>query len=254
MGSSENVDSGKVIGQKSQFTQTCNRLSQFLKKKGSVGDLNNLGIYRTTFETNGSQQTAATTTTMNLLPMIEKSSDSSSSSVETNPQKPMNLFPQEFDFCKEQSTKKTESWKSDQPEKAQMTIFYGGQVIVFDDFPADKANEIMKLANKQNPTNNFTYIMMKNQKPADQSATNFGNNLIQELPKCRVPIPQPSVADLPIARRNSLTRFLEKRKDRITAIAPYQISSNKKIANSKNEENKAWLGLGAQFVKTEQYF
>lgn len=166
----------------------------------------------------------------------------------------MNLFPQEY----EQSTKKTESWKSDQPEKAQMTIFYGGQVIVFDDFPADKANEIMKLANKQNPTNNYTFTMMNNPKKpaADHSATNLGNNLIQEKlpPKCQVPISQASVADLPIARRNSLTRFLEKRKDRITAIAPYQISNKKIVANSKNEENKAWLGLGAQFVKTEQYF
>lgn len=252
MGSSENVDSGKVTGQKSQFSQTCSLLSQFLKKKGSFGDL---GIYRTAFEQAGSQQIGATTTTtMNLLPMIEKSSDSSSSSsVETNPnpQNPMNLFPQELDFCR----KKTESLKSDQPEKAQMTIFYGGQVIVFDDFPADKANEIMKLANKQNPTNKFTYPMMNNQKP-DQSATSFGNNLIHEqLPKCKVPISQGSVADLPIARRNSLTRFLEKRKDRITSIAPYQISNNNKKANSKNdEENKAWLGLAPQVVKTEQYF
>ncbi|XP_060210005.1 protein TIFY 10A-like [Lycium barbarum] len=232
MGSSEIVDSSKVTGQKSQFSQTCNLLSQFLKKNGSVGDLNNLGIYRN-FEPTGSQQTT-TTTTMNLLPMIEKSGDSSSSSSEKIPQKPMNLFPQEVDFAKEQISKNTE------PEKAQMTIFYGGQVIVFDDFPADKANEIMKLASKKNTknsTNNFSYTMVNN----------------QELPKCQVPIPKPSVADLPIARRNSLTRFLEKRKDRVTATAPYQIS-NKKIANSKNEENKAWLGLGAQFVKTEQYF
>lgn len=33
-----------------------------------------------------------------------------------------------------------------QPQAAQMTIFYGGQVIVLDDFPADKAKEIMLLA------------------------------------------------------------------------------------------------------------
>lgn len=175
---------------------------------------------------------------MDLLPMIEKSGDSSSTtSVETtNPQEPMNLFPQE-----QSSTRKSSAAppKSDhQPEKAQMTIFYGGQVIVFDDFPADKANQIMRLANKQNPTNNFSYtMMMNNQKPVESA----------------VPISsQPSVvADLPIARRNSLTRFLEKRKDRITATAPYQICNK----NSKNEENKAWLGLGgAQFVKTEQYW
>ncbi|KAH0655796.1 hypothetical protein KY285_030678 [Solanum tuberosum] len=58
-------------------------------------------------------------------------------------------------------------------------------------------------------------------------------------------------ADLPIARRASLTRFLEKRKDRLTAKVPYY----REEAVPKKEENKAaWLGLGGQFaVKTEQY-
>nr|GEY20320.1 hypothetical protein [Tanacetum cinerariifolium] len=46
---------------------------------------------------------------------------------------------------------------------------------------------------------------------------------------------------LPIARKASLARFLEKRKDRITARSPYQVQES-----SKQEDGKSWLGLGAQ--------
>lgn len=35
-----------------------------------------------------------------------------------------------------------------QPENAQMTIFYGGQVVVINDLSSDKAKEIMMLASK----------------------------------------------------------------------------------------------------------
>lgn len=34
------------------------------------------------------------------------------------------------------------------PEKGQLTVFYGGRVLVFDNFPADKAKELMLLAGK----------------------------------------------------------------------------------------------------------
>ncbi|KAL2544840.1 Zinc-finger protein (ZIM) [Forsythia ovata] len=37
-----------------------------------------------------------------------------------------------------------------EPEIAQMTIIYAGQVFVFNDFPVDKAKEIMMLATAQN--------------------------------------------------------------------------------------------------------
>ncbi|XP_075080413.1 protein TIFY 10A-like isoform X1 [Nicotiana tabacum] len=234
MASSEMVDSGRfaaAVGQKSHFSQTCNLLSQYLKeKKGSFGDLS-LGIHRAgkffciilpfgyryfwSYLNGTNKSTFSTgTTTMDLLPMIEKSGES-------NPQKSMYLFPQ------------TEA--KSEPEKAQMTIFYGGQVIVFNDFPADKAKEIMLMASCTKGNNNSTTQIQK----TAESASDL--------------VPQPIISgDLPIARRASLTRFLEKRKDRLTAKAPYQLSNpNKQVAVS---ENKAWLELGAQFpVKTEQF-
>ncbi|XP_060188134.1 protein TIFY 10A-like [Lycium barbarum] len=216
MASSEIVDSGRLAGQKSHFSQTCSLLSQYLKEKGSFGDLS-LGINRN-FDSTGS-------TTMDLLPKIEKS---------------MNLFPEQA------AAMNTES----EPEKAQMTIFYAGQVIVFNDFPADKAKDIMLMAgasttnNAQNQINNSPCAMV----PPKQAES------VVDLVNPQMPS-QPTVSDLPIARRASLTRFLEKRKDRLTTKAPYQISNfHKQAASPKVEENKAWLGLGAEFpVKTEQY-
>jgi len=208
--SSEIVDSGKFSGQKpsakapekSNFSQTCSLLSQYLKQKGTLGDLS-LGI------TNGMPETyrQTSTTTMNLFPVVEKPVASNNS---------MNLFPQ------------AEKKKS-QPERAQMTIFYGGQVIVFNDFPAEKANELMLLASK-GTTKNSPNLAPK----TTTDTANLAVSAVVQRP------PQPIITDLPIARKASLHRFLEKRKDRITARAPYQLNS------SKIDDSKSWLGLAAQ--------
>ncbi|KAK4342345.1 hypothetical protein RND71_038161 [Anisodus tanguticus] len=216
MTSSEIVDSGRLAGQKSHFSQTCSLLSQYLKVKGSFGNLS-LGFHRN-FDSPGS-------TTMDLLPKIEKSGESKS----------MNLFP----------AMKSES----EPEKAQMTVFYGGQVIVFNDFPADKAKEIMLMATT---TNNTPMVPPKPAESVADLVTPAVNMVPSQMPSQSI---VSVFADLPMARRASVTRFLEKRKDRLTEKAPYQISNlHKQTASPKVEENKAWLGLGAQFpVKTEQY-
>ncbi|KAL1805152.1 hypothetical protein ACET3Z_028220 [Daucus carota] len=203
--SSEIVDSGRSSGQKtpekSSFSQTCSLLSQYLKEKGSLGDLS-LGIG---FESNGTTPPtpAAAAATMNLFPVTEKP-------VPGIPAKQL-------------------------PEKAQMTIFYGGQVVVFNDLPAEKAKEIMMLASKA--CSSFTQPEI----PASPKVV-AANSLVQTQRR------QPIVSDLPIARKASLTRFLEKRKDRITARAPYASSE------TKPAESKSWLGLAAADtpVKLEQ--
>ena len=138
----------------------------------------------------------------------------------------MNLFPAADKPVQEAPVKSA-------AEGGQMTIFYGGQVVVFNDFPAEKAKEIMMLAGKGKSSGPSNII----QKPT-------------EVANLQRP-PRPTISGLPIARTASLTRFLEKRKDRIVARAPYASPSAK--APVKPAENKSWLGLAAQSpVKFEQ--
>ncbi|KAH0982311.1 hypothetical protein GBA52_009488 [Prunus armeniaca] len=102
------------MAEKVNFAQTCNRLSQYLKEKRSL----------------------QVPTTMNLLTNME-----TSPAAETPSSKPsIDLFPQ--------FAKNPEAVLANQPGSAQMTIFYGGQVLVFNDLQAEKAREIMGLATK----------------------------------------------------------------------------------------------------------
>ncbi|KAI3789953.1 hypothetical protein L2E82_02760 [Cichorium intybus] len=205
--SSEIVDSGRFSGHKtsdkSNFSQTFSLLSQYLKENGTLGDLS-LGM---------------ATGTMNLFPAANKSSLHAASPVSTQ-QVPKKL-----------------------PESAQMTIFYAGQVIVLDDFPAEKAMEIMMLAGKGTSKNTQTFRRASDwtQKPTEPS--NRVASTHTNVDKEGVQL-QPVVSDLPIARKASLARFLEKRKERITARSPYQ-NDNHEIP-SKQEDSKAWLGLAAE--------
>ncbi|KAL3825450.1 hypothetical protein ACJIZ3_021479 [Penstemon smallii] len=228
MGPSDIVDSGRFSGGKSNFSQTCNLLSRYLKEKGNFGDLN-LGFSQS-LEPKG-----APTGTMNLLPMIEKSGQ--------NP-------------GKDETQKNTDfSGTKFEAENAQMTIFYGGQVLVFNDFPSDKAKEIMTLASKSSgaASNHRTTAFsppLPAHSPVESTATSiqiivpaFG---LQERVH-HSPEPTPA-SDLPIKRKNSLARFLEKRKDRISASAPYQ-ARNPAAAPPppKAVKTEAWLGLAPQF-------
>jgi jasmonate ZIM domain-containing protein len=145
----------------------------------------------------------------------------------------------------------------------QLTIFYGGKVLVFNDFPADKAKDLMQLASKSSPVvqnvgvpqpsapatvtdNTKVHKAMPApvsslpvaqasdaKKPARANASGTCYFLFFPVVYCRFILIQSSkyglpnfvmliihlnlcfsFVDMPIARKASLHRFLEKRKDR----------------------------------------
>ncbi|XP_024639117.1 protein TIFY 10a-like [Medicago truncatula] len=135
--------------------------------------------------------------------------------------------------------------KKEEPRCAQMTIFYDGKVIVFDDIPAEKVKGIMVFCTKgTTPTshsqnhNNNNYAFRFAQSNPSFLAINSANNSLQ-MPST------PVIYDLPMTRKASLHRFLEKRKDRIAARAPYQ-TSNQKNHNKPINEFMSWLSLAPQ--------
>ncbi|KAG8073705.1 hypothetical protein GUJ93_ZPchr0006g44216 [Zizania palustris] len=112
------------------------------------------------------------------------------------------------------------------PATAPLTILYGGKVVVFEDFPADKAAEVMRMATGAG---------------AELAAATAA---VAPAPAAATPRDQAGavLADMPIMRKASLHRFFAKRKDRLGARAPYARPSP---AETKGSEEKpaSWLGL-----------
>lgn len=125
--------------------------------------------------------------TLNLLPNLENSAEIS----RVQNVKAIDFFANMPTFASNNSVNEART----EHGSSQMTIIYAGKVFVFNDISAEKAKEIMALATKASSSNAVVNPELNN-----NSQT------------------------VPIARRASLHRFFEKRKDRAIARAPYQVN------------------------------
>ncbi|KAM0828808.1 hypothetical protein ACQ4PT_067294 [Festuca glaucescens] len=198
------------------FAMACNLLSQYVRKNGAAAVELGLGINKVEAE-------PKTT-----LPGADESARKET----------MELFPQSAGLGAVQDAAAPDATR--EQEKQQLTIFYGGKVLVFNDFPADKAKGLMQLASKGNP------VVQNVSAPATVTDSTKVQAVVpvleSSLPAAQADAPKP--AHMPIARKASLHRFLEKRKDRLHAKAPYQASPSDATPAKKEPENQAWLGLG----------
>ncbi|KAJ3673662.1 hypothetical protein LUZ60_005654 [Juncus effusus] len=206
-------------GEKTSFALACGLLSQYMKEKGNFATLNL-----------GKNDSYRRPITMNLLPgaevEIETEEGNQNGAVfgSISNLNEMELFPQSagFESCKLEAEKEKEK---EIEKKEQLTIVYGGKVLVFNNFPEEKAKDLMNFASKKNSSS-----------PPIQ------------VPAIEAPKPtKPIFSDLPIMRKKSLQRFLEKRKDRLNSKAPYQ-QQQKELTKTNNYNNNQGI-IGASIKK-----
>ncbi|KAL4584434.1 hypothetical protein LXL04_009035 [Taraxacum kok-saghyz] len=235
---------GKPSMEKSKFVQTCNRLSLFLKEKGNLRDLS-FGINAKFDATDDSDVSIGTgisetspvtapakNTTVDLLSSMNYSGEKT-----LNAEKSENIFPEYVildSSCdvEDGKNKATSSSKAvTKPKTAQMTIFYGGNMMVLDDVPEDRVRSLM--------------LMAQNEPPKIENRielTSTSNDVFRSPQPIHVEL-QTKGSDLPIARRASLHKFLAKRKDRATVRAPYQVHHQSPGASSSGNKHRFDLNL-----------
>ncbi|CAL9137175.1 unnamed protein product [Musa textilis] len=234
---------GGKAGEKSQFSHTCSLLNQYLKKKGSLGTIG-LGMSPWPLGHQPTEKHRAPTT-LSLLPGVGVSAEGHTDhgADQHAPKPAVPPATEESASNKYDNFRPFTSVTSFTSQAAQLTIFYGGKVLVFDHFPEDKAKDLVQMAGKETCTAAPSLVLF--------SATS-GSQLppLHRLPKSAQGNASP---DMPIARRNSLHRFLEKRKDRVNTEAPYQVHGVVPASPdvAKQEGSRSWLGLGRRAPQQE---
>ncbi|KAF8099516.1 hypothetical protein N665_0242s0003 [Sinapis alba] len=211
--------------EKSSFSRRCSLLSRYLKEKGSFGNID-IGLARkldlelagksdlrgqeNQIIKAGISETRPFDSIQNLS-VREVSTSSGGRPIDVDLSEPASVVVPE-------------------PGNSQLTIFFQGKVMVYEEFPEDKAKEIMEAAREAHRV----AFDSKNTQNLDMNMSNKSNVVIPDLNE-----PTSSGANNDddqtgqqhqvverIARRASLHRFFAKRKDRAVARAPYQVNQN----------------------------
>ncbi|KAF7136365.1 hypothetical protein RHSIM_Rhsim08G0241000 [Rhododendron simsii] len=213
--------SGKAP-EKSSFAQTCNRLSQFIKEKGSL----RVGLeIAGKLEPKGRPETPqyGAAAAIDLLPNMEKPAQYEL--LDLFPQHAGTGFPSNMEFEGTANATFSElAAMETEPKTAPLTIFYGGKLFVFDNFPAEKVGEVMLLCRSSENCPSSSGLL-------STPATEITKTIDPRSAAIRGP-----TADIPIARRASLHRFFDKRKERVASAAPYQVHGGPSTSSLKHKE------------------
>ncbi|WOK96372.1 protein TIFY 10a-like [Canna indica] len=220
--------------EKSHFSLTCSLLSQYLKKNGGFGDL---GLVISPNAPLGQAEGSKSSLLLHARGNFSgKDYFCSENCKDTNASNSVLLSKNpSFNSCKPSNRDCRET------RNGQLTIFYGGKVVVFDNFPEHKVMNLMSMASEERMAADPTV----DRAPKNNSAPVAGEEpavALQDKPN------QANSSDMPIARRNSLHRFLEKRKDRM-GKTPYQLHDD--LLALKQEKNLPWLSLGPRASNSE---
>ncbi|KAJ0495067.1 putative transcription factor TIFY family [Helianthus annuus] len=125
----------------------------------------------------------------------------------------------------------------------QLTIFYKGMVNVYDDMSPEKAHAIMSLARNEaraqahaaTPRTPVVDVVHAGQPMTTSSPVSIGTSTARDASKEMSSLRRVIQSDVPQMREASLARFLQKRRERVMASAPYSSKPASSSAPNKDD-------------------